>query len=185
VDQGIAGTLTVVVTALVMSWLARSRRSAPGQVERVLRYPAGYLILGLVTGPPFLVCAALSFRAKTGGPLVAASFVLISSLGVYVALAAAITRFRVAPEGIEFRSLFQGRGLVRWHEVQQVTWSPALKWFVLRRLEGGPLRISAGLRGLTPFAGELLSRVAPERFTAAALVLMQQTAAGNPPPIYD
>jgi len=75
-----------------------------------------------------------------------------------------VTSFRVALDGIRYRTPPHGRGRLEWEDVARVSWSAAMKWFAIRTREGQTVRLSALLFGLPALAQALLMNVPRGRF---------------------
>lgn len=93
-------------------------------------------------------------------------------------------RHTVSDTGLEYGRMFGQRGSLLWSDVERVKFSAAMKWFVLERRTGSPVRISAMLMGLPEFARVLLSRVPSQVIDTQARILLEETRAGNPPKIW-
>jgi hypothetical protein len=59
-----------------------------------------------------------------------------------------------------------------------------MKWFVVGTANGAVVRVSVMLTGLPTFARTVLHEVPRDRIDAAAVPVLERTAAGNPPPIW-
>jgi hypothetical protein len=60
-----------------------------------------------------------------------------------------------------------------------------MKWFRLETQSGDVARISAMLIGLPEFARLLLSHAQPHAIDAETLLILQATADGNPPSVWN
>jgi len=96
---------------VVMRWLAKSREVPASEQSLVLQYPRAILATGIVVGAMFLVMAVASFVAPSGGPGVAAIFLIFVALGAYLVAEYYVVRFHVLDDGLAYRTLFQ-RGML-------------------------------------------------------------------------
>jgi len=167
---------------VVMRWLAKSREVPASEQSLVLQYPRAILATGVVVGAMFLVMAVASFLAPSGGPGVAAIFLIFVALGAYLVAEYYVVRFDVVDDGLAYRTLFQ-RGVLRWPDITRISWSPSAKWMVL----AGPrqrVHVSALLRNLPVLAQTILVRVPTDRIEAEARALLEGMAAGRLPQIW-
>jgi hypothetical protein len=82
-------------------------------------------------------------------------------------------RFRVPPKG---------HGYVKWDDVQSVTWSEPLGWFVIQTAEGHIIRVTSRLYGMESMAEALLANVPRSHFETRAHSLLTDRAS-RPPPV--
>lgn len=168
----------------VMGWLARSRVAPANTPVHELRYPKTILIVGLF-GLSLMVGFAV-FAPFTEPPhlwLIWLGLFAFAVPCVYLIVDYAIAVFRIVPEGIEFRVPLQGRGSMRWDEIERVTWSDSMKWFVLRDAHR-KLRVPATLYGLPQLARALLEHVPAAPISDDARELLRAAAAGSPPSVW-
>jgi hypothetical protein len=173
-------------TTLVMGWLARSRLRPHGLNAGVLEHPASTLIIGVVCTLFFCALAVLSFLfpGRTGSGLVSLTFVGFALLGVLLIVDYVRVRHSLQPGGLHYTPLLSPTWTIRWDEVTRIRYSQAAKWFRIDTVGGRVVRVSAMLTGLPEFAKTVLREVPPSRIDANALPILEQTAAGNPPPIW-
>lgn len=165
---------------LLMRWMVRSRVAPTNAPAQELRYSKPVMAIGIVG-------LALAFAGAFFAPItttrdwfVKAFFVAFGVPCAYLVVDYARSSFRVGAEGLEFCVPLQGSGLLRWSELERVSWSSSLKWFVLRSANR-TLRIPVALYGLPVFARTLLEHVSSERITPDARLLLERTAQGSPP----
>jgi len=139
------------------------------------------LVLGAVATSFFGGAAILSLLSPTGGPAVAAVFLLFALPSAYLVVDYFTASFRITENGIQFRVPLQGRGMIEWSQIRLVGWSQLLKWFLIHTTDGRTIRLPVTLYGLPALASALLTRIDVERFTTVARTLLVETAAGNPP----
>ena len=173
-----------VVMAIVMNWLARSRSTErSGAPARGLVVPPG--VLGGGGGGPgrWLLLAAVSFGAPTGGPAVSLVFLAFASMGGWMLVDYRVGRHELLPDGLRYGSI-RGGGTLRWRELRSVTWSPGMKWFRLETREGRVVRVSAMLTGLPAFAEAVLAQAEPAAIDATTREVLERTALGDLPKIW-
>ena len=174
-----------IAMALVMGALARSRQKLRPPTEgNTLVHPKGILIVGVVCTGFFAACAALSFSAKTGGPVVALVFLAFALLGVPIILDYYRARHTLTATGLDYGTMFKGRHTLRWADVASVRYSHVSKWFLIESPGRPVARISAMLVGLEKFSGEVLKHVPHSRIEPDALLILKEAALGNLPSIW-
>jgi len=181
-------TVWGVVMALVMGWLGKSRlrRRAAGEAG-VLRHPLSTLIVGLLCFGFFAALTIISnlFPNDTVTWWTTAIFVGFALMSVPMIVEYFIVRHRVSKEGLAYRKLFGQRGFLRWSELYQVRYGTGMKWFRLETHSGAVVRISGMLRGLPEFAQALLAGAPRASIDEAALPILEATAGGNPPSLWE
>jgi len=76
------------------------------------------------------------------------------------------------------------RGVVAWHDIASISYSPSAKWFRLVAADGRVIRISVMLTGLQDFARIVLQQVPAERIEPYAGALLANSARGELPPVW-
>lgn len=177
-----------IVVAGVMGWVARSRlRARPPSQLRTLRHPPSTLVLGTLGALFFFGIAVASNTVGENASTTIWTTLVFVSLGllsVPMIIDYFFARHAVSESGIEYGRMFGARGTLRWSEVRRVRFAPNMKWFVLERQSGRPVRISAMLMGLPEFAQLLLRHVPRERIDAAALPVIEATSEGHAPSVW-
>jgi hypothetical protein len=177
----------LVAMTLVMGWLARSRLRSPDATTTggvLLKQPVGMLFLGLVAMGMFGAFAVLSYGARTGGPGVAAIFLVFVALGAYVTYSYFADRLELRPDGIVYPRLARRWRFAPWDEISAVRYGSAMKWFVFTLRDGTRLRASAILIGLPALAEATLRHVPTERIAPDAMGVLRETADGRPPSVW-
>jgi hypothetical protein len=128
--------------------------------------------------------AALSYSSPTGGPLVAALFLLFALLGCYLTYAYFAERYEVRAEGLAYRTRRGAERLAPWGQICRASFGQWGMWFVLRLRDGTVLRLSALLVGLPAFAEALLRRVDPSVIADDSVDVLRRTARGDPPRVW-
>ena len=94
-------------------------------------------------------------------------------------------RHRVDEAGLSYWTwLGGGRRCMRWDQVREVRYAPAMKWFRVRDADGRTARISAMMRGLPAFATQVLAHAPDAVADPFTLGMLEATAAGAPPPVW-
>jgi len=179
--------LWLVVMALVMGWLARSRqRPRPASRERELVHPPSTLIMGLVCFGLFAGMAILSnvYRNKTTTWWTTAIFVGFALLSVPMITDYFIGRHRVSEDGLAYRNFFGASKYLSWRDVKSVRYATTMKWFRLETQSGEVARISVMVMGLPAFARLLLAHAPAEAFDASSRDVIRATANGKPPSVW-
>lgn len=174
--------------AAVMGWVAKSRmRKRPDSDRYTLRHPSSTLVLGVVTAIFFFGIAIVSNtvgKNSTTTIWTTLLFVGFGFLSVPILADYFFVRHRLSEQGIEYTSMFGRRGSLRWSEIRTVSFSPAMKWFVLWGASGTKARISAMLIGLPEFAQLVLRYVPKTAMDAETQAILGETAQGRPPSIW-
>jgi hypothetical protein len=183
------GVLVVIVTGLVMGWLAKARiRQRPTSEAGKLVHPASTLVIGLVPMAFFLGIAVISNtfgKNRTTTIWTTLAFIGFGALGLPLVLDYYFARHQVLADGMAYGSLFGKRGRFRWYEVARVRYNAAAKWFVLDLRSGSRVRISAMLRGLPEFAAALLAHIPRTVIDDASYRVLRETAEGKLPSIWE
>jgi hypothetical protein len=177
----------LVLTALVMGWLARARLRPRAAGDRhTLEHPVATLVIGLVSTAFFLTLTILSARASGPGRSSWAPFVFLALalLGAWLIVAFCRERLQFEPGGLRYRRALGRSGALRWSEVAVVSYSPAWKWFRIATTDGRVVRASAMLRGLPELAQAVLAEVRPPAIDRETRPILEQTAAGSPPSVW-
>lgn len=179
--------LWIVVMAVVMGWLARSRMRAraTGNPD-VLRHPRSVLLVGVVSTGFFLALAGLSwfYPNTTGSPLITSGFLVFALLGTWWIVEFFHVEHRLESGGFRYRTIKCGTGFLRWSDVTRIRYSHSAKWFRIDGAGGEAVRISAMLMSLPEFAQAALRAVPDKRIESDTLDLLKQTANGSPPSIW-
>ena len=176
--------LWAVLFTLAMSAVAKAvRRQSAAYTGAEVRHGTVVLVTGLVTGLPFLASAVAAAVFADKDRWVSLVFLAFSSLGAYLVWEWRIVRFRVVPEGFEYRTLLKGPGTARWADLVAADYSPSMKWFTLTLRDGQVLRVSVMLLGLEPFIATLVAQ-AGHSIVPAARATFEATASGQRPSIW-
>jgi Bacterial PH domain len=173
--------------SLVMAWLARSRlRRRPISESRRLAHPPSTLITGLVGFVLFagLAVASRVLPDKTETWWITSIFVGFALLAGVVLLDYYMANHEVSQDGLAYRKLLGTRKYLRWCDLRDVRYSPAMKWFRLQTRSGDVARITVLLMGLPEFARLLLDGASEGAIESNTLPVLQATAEGNPPSVW-
>lgn len=136
--------------------------------------------------PVLLVCGHFAHAQwRSGATVLALGLGAFALLGLLLVAEYVFARHTVFDEGMHCSGLLTCRRTLRWHDIVQVRYSPRAKWFRLLTRNGEGVRIAAELRGLPPFAEMLLARVEPQAFDEPTRALLEETAAGRLPRVWD
>jgi hypothetical protein len=180
-------TLWLVVMAIVMAWLARSRlRARPASDARRLVHPASTLIVGLVAFALFAGLAVVSnvVPNKTTTWWTTAVFVGFALLALPLVSGFFLEQHDVSDQGLAGRSFAGVRKHLQWSDLTAVRYAASMKWFRLETRSGGVARISVMLMGLPEFARVLMDHAPQGAIDAETLDVLRETAAGNPPSVW-
>jgi hypothetical protein len=145
------------------------------------------LILGAVC---FLFFAGLAVVSnvvpnETATWWTTAGFLGFAMLSVPLVVGYFTADYQVSEDGLAYRTLFGRRKYLRWSDLYRVSYAPAMKWFRLEARSKDVARVSSMLMGLPEFARLLLESTPAGAIEPAALPVLQATAQGNPPSIWD
>lgn len=172
---------------VIMGWLAKSRQKAGADTGSVLKHPRSTLIIGLVCGGFFLALAVVShlFPGKDGSLWISLFFLGFSLLGSVIIVEYVRVRHNLEPQGMRFQPLFRAPGTLLWSDVSSIRYSPSAKWFRIETRRGQVIRVSAMLTGLPAFAQAALQGISPPSMDAATRRVLEETAAGRPPSLWE
>jgi len=171
----------------IMAWLARSRaRTRPAADAQRLTHPRSTLIVGLACSFLFsgVALASALWPGKTGSPGISLAFLAFAALGVPLILDYRNARHTLTEDGLRYGRTWGGGGTLRWREVRRLRYSAAWKWFRLEGPEGQIVRISAMLQGLPEFARAALAQVPAAAIDPQTRPVLEATAQGNPPSLW-
>ena len=174
-----------VLMMVIMGWLARSR-SQDSTREGVLAQPRSVAIIGWACTGFFAAIAVLSIRFSGDDPSVwpAVVFGLFVVMGLYVVADYYRARHELRDDGLRYGRTLGPGGLARWDEIERVAFSDSAKWFRLHLTDGRVVRLSAMLQGLPEFAAQVLERVPGSVIDTKTRQLLEETAAGHPPSVW-
>jgi Bacterial PH domain len=180
--------LWVVLVALVMGWLGRSRfRVRPAPDTRTLAHPPSTLVVGVVCSAFFAGLAVVSnvFRNSTTTWWTTAIFLGFAALSALLIVDYFTAKHEVTDEGLSYSKLLAGtRKHLRWSDLRDVRYAHGMKWFRLETTGGDVARISALLMGLPEFARLLLEHAPEGVIHTGTLQILQATAQGSPPSVW-
>lgn len=185
--QVIGQILWIVLMALVMGWLVRSRRKAPsGQAPGVLRYPRSILIVGWVCLLFFTAAAVLSTTFPTkGNPLIAPLIFLgFSLLGIPVIGEYHRVWIKLEPGGMTYGRWFGAPRTLQWSQVARVRYAEALMEFRIKTNDGAAVGVPILFTGLPEFAETVLREVQESCMDEKTRKALGRTAQGHPPAIW-
>jgi hypothetical protein len=171
----------------VMAWVARSRaRTGPAADSQNLAHPRSTLIIGVGCSLVFsgIALASAIWPGKTGSPGISLSFLGFAGLGVPLILDYRNGRHTLTADGLRYGRMWGGGGTLRWREVRRLRYSAAWKWFRLEGPDGQVVRISAMLQGLPEFARAVLAQVPAAAIDPETRPVLEATAQGNPPTLW-
>jgi hypothetical protein len=177
-----------VVMSVVMGWLARSRaRARPASQAHRLAHPPSTLIVGFACFAFFAGLAVVSnvIPNTTTAWWTTCLFVGFAFLAAPMVFGFFLEEHEISEAGIAHRNFAGVRKYLRWSELHAVHYAPAMKWFRLQTQSGRVARVSIMLMGLPEFARLLLRGAPPGAIDAGTLDVLRETAAGNPPSIWD
>jgi len=184
----IHGVIWTILMTLVMGWVARSRlKRRPQADSRRLVYPPSVLILGTVGFLFFAGIAIASnvFPNKTVTGWTTSIFAGFALLSLVMIADYFVALHHVSEDGLSYGRLTGRRGYLKWADLRTVRYAEGMKWFRLETRSGEVARVSAMLIGLPEFARLLLAHTPPHAIDAKTLPLLQATANGNPPSVWN
>jgi hypothetical protein len=186
VNDTLQWAIWAVLMAIVMGWLGRSRTGPSNLREGVLAHPKSVLTISVVCTAFFGALVFLSIRFPGRNPTIWAPIIFsaLALTGLFLLADYYRARHELRPDGLRYgRTLGRG-GLARWEDVRRVAYSDGMKWFRLELEDGRVVRLSAMLQGLPRLAAELLARVPPDAISTKTRSLLEATAAGKPPSVW-
>jgi hypothetical protein len=181
-------SLWAVAMTLVMGWLARNRlKKRPPEVAGRLVHPTSTLVIALIGLVLFngAAVASVLFPDETTNVWISLAFVGLSCLSLPLLHDYLLSVHEVSDEGLRFSKPLGIKKHVRWDDVANVRYAPMMKWFRLESRSGDVARISVMLMGLPEFARVLLENVPEFRIEKNTLPVLQRTAEGNPPSLWE
>jgi hypothetical protein len=188
VKEAIQWSLWAVAMVVVMGWLGRSRmKGRPERDTSTLVHPTSTLILGVVCFGFFAGLAIVSnvFANKTTTWWTTTIFVGFAGLSAPMLIDYFVAKHKVSSEGLQYRKLPGRKKYLGWAELQSVRYSAGMKWFVLTTKSGEVARLSVMLMGLPEFARQVLEHAPEGAIEAETLAILQATAEGNPPSLWN
>lgn len=101
-------------------------------------------------------------------------FIGFGILGLVTMAEYFFARHRLSHRGIQYGRIFGYRGTMDWSEVQRVSASPSMGWFLLESQTGSRARISFMMNGIREFAQHVLSHIPKEKIERIALAFLMQ-----------
>jgi len=187
--SGLEGVLVAIATGLVMGGLAKARlRKRPATEASKLVPPKSFLLIGLFPIVFFLGIAVISNtvgKNSTTTIWTTLAFIAFAALGLPLVSDYYLGRHELFADGMVYGGMFGKRGRFVWSQVTRIRYNAGLKWFVLDLHSGARVRISVVLRGLPEFAAAVLAHVPRSVIEDATYGVLQETAAGNPPSVWE
>ena len=183
--SALGGALGVVLTALIIAALGRSRERATPDADSRLSHPPGLLWIGVLCFALFAGLAIVSnlFANSTTTWWTTLVFVALALLGALLIVEYWRVDHAMDDSGLHYRGLFVPRFTLPWQEIQSVRYSTLARWFVLRSSRGKTARISILLRGLPAFARRVLHDAPNAALDAPTRALLREIAQGRLPPL--
>ena len=179
---GIAGG-TAVENLL---WLARRARPVVDDRTgaRVYQYGAEMKAIGWVgaVGFPLVVLFAAVLHPPNDEEVIYALLCIAFGpvLGVYLLWESLRYRLMVSDDGLDCRSPWRGHRFVPWSEVDRLSYSKALKWFVVHATDGWRFRIPILVNGVPTLLSEFQRYVPVSALHDARLGFLENTIPGGP-----
>jgi len=179
-------TIWALAMSLVMGLLAKSRdKPRPASDADTLQHARAILVLGQVSVLFFVIMAIISAATMHGKdrwmPLPFLGFALLCGTLI---LEYRRARHQLTDDGLAYGTLFRGRHVLRWKDVRRISYSPAMKWFVITSPDRPPARISTLLQGLPEFANAVLQQVPHGSIEPETLKMLGDTANGELPRLW-
>ena len=176
------GPITAILMSLVLGWLAKSRLRDRGIRPSSLFLPRSVLVIGLVSFGFFAGCsiARIVVPNETVTWWTISGFAAFALMTVPLIAAYFLENHQLSEDGSAIRTSLGVKKYLRWTELRSVRHSAWMNWF---RLETQSGVIGRMLIGLPEFAQMLLRNSPRSAIDSRALLLLEATAAGRPPPI--
>jgi len=169
-----------VLFTLIFAWLLRRARGQAVRVETtdvfVLRYSGWWKALFAVSGLATLglLAATYAFQPPSEWDPPASDALPIGIFGGGALLSLtgflemAKTQVEVSSYGVVLSSPWRGRRHLAWHQIDAITYSPTLMWFVLHGNEGTRLRVHHMLQGIPTFGAHVREQLDESIYRPAA-----------------
>lgn len=183
--SALGGALGVVLTAVIIAALARSRERATPDADSRLSHPPGLLWIGVLCCGFFAGIAILSnlYANATTTWWTTLIFVTFALLGALLIVEYWRVEHAMDDAGLHYRGLVVPRFTLPWQEIRSVRYSTLARWIVLRSRRGDTARISILLRGLPAFAQRVLKDAPNAAIDAPTRALLREIAQGRLPPL--
>lgn len=180
----------ILAMTLSMRWLARARqRALPATAAGGSRvqHHAGSLVVGVICTLLFVgVMVVASIWPDEGVNFwFHALMTGMALLGAYLVADYRFARHTVSEGGMDFGRPTGRRLAFGWTEVRSVRFSKSWNWFRIELQSGEVVRVSGMMTGLPEFAGRLLEQVPAARIDRDSLRVLQDTAKGRLPPVWE
>lgn len=159
--QQVSAALIAVIVPLILGWLLRSANSATKKVGGVswLTYSNEMKLLSVVLSliVPALIILWFNVDAKDKEP-VAWMIALFGGLTLPLFLELFFVRIGYDSKKIYCKSIWRPNRDVAWPDVQSVTFSQSMSWWVLETNHSGKIRVSQFMSGVPELLKELEKR---------------------------
>ena len=176
-----------ILMTLIMGWVAKSRLKIRSPSDsRQLFHPSSTLVIGTVGFLLFASLAVISnvFPNETTTWWTTTIFIVFTAVSLTMVADYFLARHEVSEIGMNYGRLIGTRKNLKWSDIRRVNYAPSTKWFRIETQSGDVARISAMLIGLPEFATLLLAHTPHGVIDSKTLPILQETAAGNPPPVW-
>jgi hypothetical protein len=176
----------IIVSGFVMylfrCWMVAGRDRPAAQAHR-MSYSPGIMIFGLA------VFAAFGSIGRSwlgeGETFAGGGCLVFASMGLYLVIVYLFSRHELFDGGIHFNGPLTCRRTLRWSDMTSVRYGLRMKSFRLVNQAGETFYIENGIRGLPPFAEAVLAQVPPQALDEATRCILEATAQGKPPEMFD
>ena len=174
-----------LLTQLFVRWLHRdAARRIPQESVQAGTYVLSYgwpvkalgfvgtvMMTALVFGPLVSGDAPRILNNLRNNPFIAAFLALVFGgllfLGWGLLNESFRTSIEVSPDEIVANSAWVGRKVIRWDEIEEVSWSQSSNWFVIRSTTGVKIRVSSLIGGVVYLTIQLRQLVPDSKLVKA------------------
>ena len=157
-EEILAQALTTGLTIGLLMWLIHEARGRAKRVEttdeHVLIYSGWWkalFVAGTVLSLATLVIVHALQPPDEDGRLATMVFGGLAILSLVGAAEMFGTRLALSTHGLHFHSAWAGERRIAWHQIESITYSPTLMWFVVTANDGTRIRVHHMLRGIPTF----------------------------------
>ncbi|WP_146619937.1 hypothetical protein [Acuticoccus sediminis] len=171
-----------------MGWLGRARlkRRHDSEMNRLV-HPLPTLLLG-ISSCTVSVVVTIPAIALSNQHLSWWVYVFLKGLfylSFYFLSAYFIDKHTVSSEGLQYSTIIGRQKEILWIDVQFIQYNFLMKWFQIRSRSRQVARLSAILMGLPQFAQVALEHVPNDALDRVTEDILEETARGNPPSVWD
>jgi hypothetical protein len=138
---------------------------------RIYAYPLVFFIFILALIIAFPDTADQSGMTIEGVAFSYVSFFLLLSLSGWIALISYFLKYRLTPEGIEKISYFSKTAIIRWDEIEKISYDEILGPFITIYGKKQKFRVHLSMNGIPYLSTYIMKKIPEERWKSAHAVI--------------